>query len=69
MVSFSQNNGREPRPILKRLQQVQEEIYRQLHLLVPDYSVYHDSMVSEVVGSPALRLEIIERHPYTTLCP
>jgi uncharacterized protein YqiB (DUF1249 family) len=66
MVSFSQKNARERQPVLKRLQEVQEEIYRQLHLLIPDQSAYYDSLVSRVNGSPALRLEIIERHPYTT---
>jgi uncharacterized protein YqiB (DUF1249 family) len=66
MVSFSQSKTRERQPILRRLQKVQEEIYRQLHLLIPDHSAYYDSMVSRVAGSPALRLEIIERHPYTT---
>ena len=66
MVSFSQPNGLRKRPALKALQEVQEEIYRQLHLLLPDDIAYHDSLVSRVSGSPALRLEVIERHPYTT---
>jgi len=51
---------------LKRLQEVQEEIYRQLQLLIPDDIAFHDSMASRVSGSPLLRLQIIERHPYTT---
>jgi uncharacterized protein len=66
MVSFRQPNGLAKPPGLKRLQEVQEEIYRQLHLLLPDHLAYHDSLVSRVAGSPALRLEVIERHPYTT---
>ena len=61
MVSFSQPNGLRRQPGLKALQEVQEEIYRQLHLLIPDHMVYHDSLVSRVSGSPALRLEVIER--------
>ena len=65
MVYFGQpNTGRQP--CLRRLQEVQEEIYRQLHLLLPDHLAYHDSLVSRVAGSPTLRLEVIERHPYTT---
>ena len=66
MVSFSQPNGLAKRPALKRLQEVQEEIYRQLHLLLPDAVAYHDSLWSRVSGSPVLRLEVLERHPYTT---
>lgn len=66
MVSFSQPNGLRKQPALKALQEVQEEIYRQLHLLLPDAMTYHDSLVSRVAGSPELRLEVIERHPYTT---
>ena len=66
MVSFSQPNGLTKRPALKQLQAVQEEIYRQLHLLLPDHLAYHDSLYSRVFGSPILRLEILERHPYTT---
>jgi len=66
MVSFRQPNGLRKQPALKALQQVQEEIYRQLHLLLPDDMAFHDSLVSRVSGSPVLRLEVIERHPYTT---
>ncbi len=66
MVSFSQPNGLGKRPRLRRLQQVQAEIYRQLQLLVPDDVAYHDHMVSKVSGSPLLRLEVLERHAYTT---
>ena len=51
---------------LQRLQSMQEEIYRQLRLLIPDEVAFHDSLVSEVAGSPVLRLQILERHPYTT---
>ena len=67
MVWFKQQNtyfgGSHP---LKRLQQVQEEIFRQMQLLVPDDYVYNDSLASSVSGSPLLRLEVLERHPYTT---
>ena len=67
MVFFKHNNaytgGTHP---LKRLQEVQEEIFRQLQLLIPDDSAYHDSLVSRVSGSPLLRMEILERHAYTT---
>jgi uncharacterized protein YqiB (DUF1249 family) len=66
MVSFSQPNGLRRRPELKRLQDVQEEIYRQLHLLIPDQFSFHDFLVSRVAGSPALRMEVLERHKYTT---
>jgi uncharacterized protein YqiB (DUF1249 family) len=65
MVSFRQQNGIRKRPRLRRLQEVQEEIYRQLHLLVPDDYAFHDSLLSRVAGSPTLRLEVLERHPYT----
>lgn len=51
---------------LKRLQEVQEEIYRQMQLLIPDDIAFHDSMASRVPGSPLLRLQILERHAYTT---
>jgi uncharacterized protein YqiB (DUF1249 family) len=66
MVSFRQPNGLRKQPALKALQEVQEEIYRQLHLLLPDDVAFHDSLVSRVSGSPTLRLEVLERHPYTT---
>lgn len=66
MVSFSQPNGLRKHPALKRLQDVQEEIYRQLHLLIPDQFAFDDSLISRVGGSPDLRLEVIERHSYTT---
>jgi len=66
MVSFRQPNGLAKRPKLKQLQEVQEEIYRQLHLLLPDHVAFHDSLLSCVPGSPVLRLEVLERHPYTT---
>lgn len=65
MVSFTQNRRPSATPSLRRLQSVQEEIYRQLRILLPEEYVYHDSLVSRVAGSPELRLEVIERHPYT----
>jgi uncharacterized protein YqiB (DUF1249 family) len=66
MVSFSQPNGLRKNPVLKRLHEVQEEIYRQLHLLIPDQFAFHDSLMSRVAGSPDLRMEVLERHRYTT---
>ena len=66
MVSFSQPNGLNKLPVLKRLQDVQEEIYRQLHLLIPDEFAFHDYLVSRVSNSPTLRMEVLERHRYTT---
>ena len=60
MVSFTQPNGLAKRPALKQLQEVQEEIYRQLLLLLPDHLAYHDSLLSRVSGSPVLRLEVLE---------
>jgi len=65
MVSFSEQNGLYLRPKLNRLQDLQAEIYRQLHLLIPDQVAYYDSLQSAVPGSPLLRLDILERHPYT----
>ncbi len=66
MVSFYQSDCLGRKPALKRLQQVQEEIYRQLQLLIPDQFAFHDVLRSRVSGSPDLRLEILERHTYTT---
>ena len=66
MVYFGQPKARGRQPCLKRLQELQEEIFRQLHLLLPDEVSWHDSLVSRVAGSPTLRLEVLERHPYTT---
>ena len=67
MVLFGQYGAqRTQRHALKRLQEVQGEIYRQLQLLIPDDIAWHDSLASRVSGSPLLRLQVIERHPYTT---
>jgi uncharacterized protein YqiB (DUF1249 family) len=66
MVSFSQCNGLGKYPALRMLQDVQEEIYRQLQLLIPDHFAFHDSLVSRIAGSPTLRMEVLERHAYTT---
>jgi uncharacterized protein YqiB (DUF1249 family) len=54
------------RHAMRRLQAVQEEIYRQLQLLIPDSVAFQDSLASRVAGSPLLRMQILERHPYTT---
>ena len=65
MVSFRERHGLFLRPKLKRLHEVQEESYRQLQLLVPDQVAHYDAFTSRVNGSPLLRLDILERHPYT----
>lgn len=65
MVSFRERHGLFLRPKLKRLHEVQEEIYRQLQLLIPDQVAHHDAFTSRVKGSPLLRLDVLERHPYT----
>lgn len=65
MVSFREKIGQLRRPRLKRLQQVQEEIFRQMQLLIPDAVAREDAFQSRVSGSPLLHLEVLERHPYT----
>lgn len=66
MVSFCQTGGFQLRPKLRRLQDLQEDIYRQLQLLVPDEVAFFDHLCSRVHGSPVLRLQVLERHTYTT---
>jgi len=65
MVSFTQHNGLFSKPRLGRLQDVQEEIFRQLQLLIPEQVTQFDSFRSQVEGSPLLRMDILERHRYT----
>lgn len=65
MVSFRERHGLYLRPRLNRLQDIQGEIYRQLLLLIPDHVVHYDSFESRVSGSPLLRMDVLERHPYT----
>ena len=65
MVSFRERHGLFLRPRLKRLQEMQGEIYRQLLMLIPDHAAHHDSFQSIVPGSPLLRMDILEHHPYT----
>ena len=65
MVSFKEYNGLFIKPRLGRLQDVQEEIFRQLQLLIPEQVTLSDSFCSRVDGSPLLRMDILERHPYT----
>ena len=65
MVSFSQKEGWFLKPQLKRLQDLQTELFRQLQLLIPDEISLFDSFQSRVSGSPLLRMDILERHPYT----
>lgn len=45
---------------------IHEEIYRQLHLLLPASICHYDVLESHVNGSPPLILHLLERHPYTT---
>lgn len=66
MVSFSQKGGFQLRPKLKRLQHLQEDIYAQLQLLIPDDVSFYDHLCSRVPGSPLLRLQVLERHNYTS---
>lgn len=65
MVSFIQQYRTGLQPKLERLQHLQTEIYRQLQLLIPDEMAHYDSFQSRVHGSPLLRMDILERHPYT----
>jgi uncharacterized protein YqiB (DUF1249 family) len=65
MVSFTEQKGPLLPPRLDRLQKLQTEIYRQLQLLLPDQVAHYDSFKSRVSGSPLLRMDILERHPYT----
>ena len=65
MVYFREHNERLATPKLRTLQETQEEIYRQMQLLIPDAAAQDDRFCSEVSGSPVLRLEILERHPFT----
>ena len=65
MVSLRHNIGISLQPKLRRLQDLQTEIYRQLQLLIPDQIAHYDSFQSHVHGSPLLRMDILERHPYT----
>lgn len=65
MVSLNQQSGFFLQPKLRRLQELQTEIYRQLQLLIPDQVAHYDSFQSKVHGSPLLRMDILERHPYT----
>ncbi len=65
MVSFREHARPTPRPKLATLQETQEEIYRQLQLLIPDAAAHGDRFRSRVSGSPDLRLDILERHAFT----
>ena len=65
VVSFKHQGGFFLQPRLRRLQELQTEIYRQLQLLIPDQVAHYDSFQSHIHGSPLLRMDILERHPYT----
>jgi len=65
MVSFRQKHGLCFKPRLKRLQEMQAEIYRRMLLLIPEQVSFCDSFQSRVRNSPLLKMDILERHPYT----
>lgn len=65
MVSMKHQNDSYLKHKLKRLQDLQTEIFRQLQLLIPDQIAHYDSFLSRVHGSPLLRMDVLERHPYT----
>lgn len=65
MVSFTEPHGHASQPRLKNLQQLQEEIYRQFQLLIPDTIAYYSAFESRIADSPPLRMEVLERHRYT----
>ncbi len=65
MVLFKKYKGSYLQHQLQRLQDLQTEIYRQLQLLIPDDIAHYDSFISRVHGSPLLRMDVLERHPYT----
>lgn len=66
MVSFRTKGGFWHRPRLKKLHALQEELFRQLQLLMPEHIAHHDTFTSRVAGSPPLWMDVLERHPYTT---
>jgi uncharacterized protein len=66
MVSFHQSNGLLTRPRLSRLHEVQADNFCLLQMLIPDDFAFTDFLKSRVPGSPLLRLEILERHRYTS---
>jgi uncharacterized protein YqiB (DUF1249 family) len=49
-----------------RLLRLQEHLYRQINLLLPAACNQHDWFVSEINALPALRLQILEQHKYST---
>ena len=65
MVSITKKSFFLLQPKLRRLQDLQTEIFRQLQLLIPDQVAHYDSFQSRVHGSPLLRMDILERHPFT----
>jgi uncharacterized protein YqiB (DUF1249 family) len=65
MVSLMKHNGYQTLSKPGRLQELHTEIFRQLQLLIPDQMAHYDSFQSQVHGSPLLRMDILERHPYT----
>ena len=65
MVSLRKHNGYQALSKPGRLQELHTEIYRQFQLLIPDQIAHYDSFQSQVHGSPLLRMDILERHPYT----
>jgi len=65
VVSFRLKDAFWQKPRLRRLHHVQEEIFRQLQMLMPPEASIHDSFASRVAGSPLLCMDVLERHPYT----
>lgn len=48
------------------LQQLQESLYQQTMLLIPDSVSTSQYFCSQINDQPALHLHILEQHPYTT---
>ena len=54
-------------PEFRQLMALYSENYRRTTLLFDDLLSEHDRMVSRVAGEMPIYLEILERHPYTTV--
>lgn len=48
------------------LQQLQESIYQQTMLLLPDSIPVNQCFCSQINDNPILHLQVLEQHPYTT---
>jgi len=49
-----------------RLQQLQESIYQLTMLLLPDSVSVNQCFCSQINDKPALHMQVLEQHPYTT---